>query len=543
MTRFADIEDRRYGSGLAGISNDWSNDQAKFPASFPITRWTSQWEKYQDYWRYFTGEVWEETIPGQKSENGGPVFRYPLKINYIKTICLKHNQALWGETDGVKGPLVRMQVSPRSNPDGTPPPDDAKKRALELEDFFNLVLEENNTRVLFREAGLVSQFLGGSVINIRWEPDDIDLETGIRLECTLPDFFLPVWDTSNNKLIEIFKVWRMPAREAELTLGVAGGSNYVIYVEHWTENQVTITVDGKPLEYTFNNGEQVIYNGLQNVFGFVPAVYIPRMRCGSGYGMSLVEDLAELSKELNARMADMGDIINGAARQDIYMKNITSVKRRDIPGGNRQAIELVGNSTITGMEPKVETISPPSLPGGLIDFPKLLREQLMLDAAVPPVAEGVDEGSQRSGLTLAFRMWAMTSTVEAQRDHWTTGLIRLSKMMARIAILKGIGGITEEHLKGVEISCQWPSIMPRDREAFVNEVMLSLNSGILSPLSALEKLGSVADAAEEYKRVQDHIEWMKKTEAKYAGGASAPDKKATNNIQLNEPVVVPGTKD
>lgn len=547
MTYLQDIVDRRYGAGLAGVTESWaqSEDAKKFPAEFPIARWVTQYMKYQEYWRHFTGEVWEEIIEGQKDANGDPVFRYPLKINYIKTIAIKHNQALWGETDSVKGPLVHIRVEPEASADGTPPDDAAKTRAQELENYINKVLEENNARILFREAGLISQFLGGIAFQLSWREDDPDLNSHTRLEYVLPDFIMPVWDTGNpTRLLEVFKVWRMPAREAELMFGLeitknsTGQANYVIYVEHWTEKKVTITIDGKPIEYDDQKWEN-----LNNQFGFTPFVYIPRQRAGSFYGLSVVDDLVELSKELNSRFADMGDIVNEAAHRDIYGKNITQLKRRDFPGTNRQMIELVGNSTITGLEPKVETLDPPELPEALIKLPTLLREQLMMDAFIPPVANGEDEGSQRSGLTLAFRMWSLTSTAETQRDYWTAGLIRLAKMIVKIAITNKVKGITPEHLEGVVFTCQWPSIMPRDREAYVNEVMLALGAGILSPITALEKLDMVADPIEEYKRLQEHREWEMQTEAKYAAKTTGDGQPKGNNTKLNEPLVVPGTKD
>lgn len=502
-----DIEDRRVGTGLVPF------DKEEFPGNFPIARWNYQQERYLRFWRHFTGEVWDEAVADKKDENGDPVLRYPLQINYARTLCMKHNYVLWGEVPDTPRPLAAVRVTPRRRAGQKLIDETTIHLADELEDFINRVWLDNSGRTLQQEGGLLQQFLGGIVYRVGWAPDDEDLEYNIRLEYVIPDFFLPVWDSGKpDYLLEAWVVWRMPTREAQLRFGYTAqsGERDPLYIEHWTKESVTITIGGKPVRYTVRakeNEEEFYYDDLPNPFGFVPFVYIPRERAGSFYGLSLLEGIDGITKEMNARLADLGDILRESAHRNLYVRNMTQTAKTTDMGGTRPAINI-GVTPPGGHEPDVFAIDPVTIDNSITDYPQMLHDQLRRDTFIPPVADGEDEGSQRSGQTLYLRMWSIISKTRACRTHWTTGLIILAKMIARIAVIKGVGGITAEHLKDVDIQIDWAAMIPRDREQELNEISIAYNAKMLSPESGIRILNQVDDAQEEYRRVQEHWAWI-----------------------------------
>lgn len=525
-----DLQDRRYGTGGFAI------DDKYLPSSFPSARWAYQSQKYLDYWNFFTGEVWNEVIPNKLDANRQPVLRYPLQINYIATAAKKHNYVLWGEVPEGPETLCPVRIVPRTSDKSVPPTEENKTHALELEQFINQVWSDNNGNVLKHEGGLISQFLGGMVYKVSYSPDALDLEHEIKIEYVLPDFFLPVWETSNpDNLLEAFVVWRMPAREAALRFGVqvSSESGSPLYIEHWTKDEINITLNGKPITYQFDNGESITYDHAENPYGFVPFVYIPNQRAGSYYGMSIVDDLKELSREMNARLADFGDAIREGAHRDIYLINTNQIKVREIPGAIRDVIDLGGTNPVNGESPDIKTVEPPKISDNLFQYPEMLRMQFGHDSGVPPVAEGDNQASQRSALTLAFLMWPLTSVTRSKRVYWENGLVRFAKMIARVAMIKGIGGITEAHLKNMNWSIDWPVMIPRDREQLVNEVILATQANLISPQTAIERLGFASDPNEEYERIQEHMEWVSQLQAAQDAGinGSADEPQAETGLE------------
>lgn len=518
MPLYSDILDRRIGlnpSTALGYTQD------DFPVDFPYARWTAQQVKYNDYWLWFTGTVWEEPIKGAFDKANNPVLKFPLQVNLMKTAAMKHASVLLGEAADGPNPLIPIRVDPKRQVDQDAPDPGLKRQAKELEYFLNDVWMENNGRVLQSEGALIQQFLGGVVYKASWQPFNIDLENGIKVEMILPDFFMPIWDSTNpDDLLETFLVWRISSREAAIRYGYtangAGPSpDFVLYVEHWTKDTISITLGGRPIEYVvkFQNetGEPTqaakVFDNEANPFGFIPMVYIPRERAGGYYGLSIIDDLKGLAKEINARMADIGDSVADASHRQLFVRNIAgSIRTRDI-GENRNALDL-GQQAPGADKPDMVAIEPPKLSDGLVNYPEILRKQFLRDAFLSSVAEGEDEGSQRSALTLAFRMWPLTSKAHITRSYWETALIRLNKMIARMAIFHRVGGITEAHLKGVAFHIDWPPMIPRDREQLVNEVTLLLNSNALSPYSALNVLQMVPDPSEEIDRVKEWLDYQ-----------------------------------
>lgn len=509
----ADVANRRSSISPYQIQRNYA--QSDFPPMFPYDVWMWQHALYERRWNYYSGANWNETVPGMTDAEGKPVLKWPLSTNFLKTLCMKRNYTLWGETpDSAELPVTMKavpRVSGKDELDTT-----AQQRCGELSMFVNKVFAENNCRTLLMEGGLVQQFLGGVVFRVGWNPSERDIDDqpigdGIFIEMILPDFFLPIWDTRNpNRLLECWFIQRVPNREATLRFGhqseQSGKMNNPIYIEHWTRESVTITLDDKPIMISTGT-ESITYKDAPNPFGFVPFVYIPTERDGGYYGASAIDGLERLAEEVNSRLADIGDVIQEGAHREIFIRNVNNPVSRDI-GGTRPAIDLGLSAGPSKADPDAFSIDPPTLPDALVSFPKELRNLLGIDAFIPAVAEGTDEGSQRSALTLAFRMWPLTTKMRAIRASWQEALSRLSKMIAEIAIQKGVGGISREHTKNIIWEVDWSPMIPRDRETEVNEAILSVQAGIMHPTTAIERLHISDNPLKEYKMILEHQKAM-----------------------------------
>jgi hypothetical protein len=150
------------------------------------------------------------------------------------------------------------------------------------------------------------------------------------------------------------------------------------------------------------------------------------------------------------------------------------------------------------------------------NFNAAVLAQLRRDCFVPPVADGEDEGSQRSALTLAFRMWPLTSHVRAERNYWSEGLNLVNEMILMILDAKNpmrvstdgvdtsLLKINQTHLGHLKRQ-EWAPMIPRDREALVNELILRSGANHISLESALGSYGDIDDIQEEIKRI---VAWM-----------------------------------
>lgn len=529
---FTSIEQRRLGATSSAVIA--SQLDPGLPQNFPVTAWNAQQSRYYTYWDLYTGMIWTTPDPKRVDSQGNPALRFPLQINYAKTICNIHNAVLWGEVRDNSLPLAPHRVKPRRKAGQKKPPKSAYTSAEDMEIFLNEVWMQNDGRSLQQEGGAIQQFLGGIVYRVSWQPDDPELRHQIRIEMVIPDFFMPVWNTARpNELLECYVVYRLPAREAFIKYGYqSDGAVGPLYVEHWTKDSVSITLDGEPVSVKFD-GERITYKNYPNPFGVVPFVYIPREKSGDFYGMSVLEDLTGLMMELNSRLADLGDILRDYAKTEVYVRNLSGPTKTQDIGTSRPAVNLGQTVPGSNHEPDAFRIDPPNMPLGLFNFPGFLNNQLMRDSSIPAVAFGEDEGSQRSALTLAFRMFPLINRVRGVRTHWTTAMNRIAFIIHKIASTKGINGITQAHWDENDFSVNWSPMLLRDSEIDLNTAVLSAQSQFMSPQTAMEFLNITEDPEREYESVMEHLkrlaEQQAQTQVQIAG--KQPGEPATSKTQ------------
>lgn len=499
-------------------------DQGLIPAGFPTNLWILQSFRYKENWAWYRGDHLEELYGYDK--DGRPVYRYPLKMNPIRNFARKHASLVLGDiSDGGTIP-VRSMVKPKLAWWGEEPPDNTKGIAKKTQFFLQEVWANSNPRSMLYENALVSQILGGHVFRVNYVPWRSDLSIPITVRGVLPDFFLPLWSSDNPwDLLEAYIVYRIPRATAEREWpGMKMESyspTYVTYVEHWDKEKYSITIDGKPLETRYTNAKtgssiRVKYKDEENPFGFVPMVYIPRLREGSNYGSPLVPDIKGLQVEFNSRMADVGDAVRKAIHRRRIGRNISrEPESRDLDknsGSGEKYLDIGATNPAYEDKPELWAEDPPDWHNEVIAYNEFLWDQLNREGNLGPTAFGEDEGSQRSALTLAFRMWPATIIGKSQRMFWTDGLNAVDRLILRMANVHNVKvngfSIPDDVLMQYDIEKDWDPMIPRDREAEVSEIIarLSGDTPSISLETALEKFGDIPDVKEEVAKIQEMLD-------------------------------------
>lgn len=503
------------------------------PNFYPNLLWTRQVDRYWEFWYYYDGEVLDEEVEGAPTDTGKAALKYPLRINMIRTAVQKHAFALLGEYDQTG--ILEFRAKP-----GDLGSEDPLVR--ELESFLEDVWDENSQLSTLPEQARIAHICGGAVFKIA---SDDTKPSGIRLEVILPDYFFPVWDgTDYHNLLSAIVSYLIPTQEAVLKFGfvpdAASSADHVLYQERWTQDSYEITIDGKPIK---NPRTDLPYGG-KNPFidpdtgrGIVPFVYLPVGRCGEFYGTSIIPLLKGIQDEFNLRMADVGDAINEGVHPLRYACNLS--KKKETIKLSRYTIVNLGTSLPGHDAPEVDYVKHPGLPVGTDKWLDLLKGEFREHAHTPPVAYGIDEGSQRSALTLAFRMWPTTSHTRDTRAFWSEALIMLCRKAVIIHMRKAKSPRVEAKHLGLRVMVIWPPIIPRDREQLVSEQLLLVQGALRSPQTALQRLGDVTDIDGEIEKIKEWRTWLAELAAitGAAAGGQEAEELATGGVEteIDEP--------
>jgi hypothetical protein len=489
------------------------------PDRFHKTLWSQQAQVYTDMWNYFDRTVFEETF-SNRSDN----LKYPLGINIFEMACVNHRSCLFGEFDS---DVLRYRVRGK------------QKDKEEVETALHRIWRASSANSLMLENGLLGMILGGAVFRVMWHP--VRRQVYVRL--VPADAFYPVWDPDDyHEILECFIVYQIDGTQAarRFNVSVEQGESMHTVKEHWTPDFYNVTVDDA--EAFWDKGHRFPMSGpnpyrdpLSNR-GIIPIEYIPRDRAGGFYGIPLGKNLTGMQNAVNLKQADISDAVMQATHKHLFLrgrpggdKGLTSLKRGKI---NNLGMGAPGQD-----QPDVFSVSAGEIPPGTIEFNQDLLNLARLSAYVPAVAHGEDEGSQRSALTLAFRMWPLASVVRASRAFWSDGLASLNRKILLVAAQKG-GYNIEPRQANYEVIPLWSPMLPRDREGLVNEVAVRAGGGLISKQRAVELLEEMEDSwvQEEIMRIWADLKQEAKIQAEAAPqqgfGQSGTAKKAPSKSQV-----------
>lgn len=494
---------------------------------FPYQAYMDQLDTYEEQERWYSGDALDD----QPTEKGEETDLYPLRINPLKSTVSKHAHTLFGEVEDDGRPLVYPKYIYNS--------DAQKELAKELEDFMMTLWFENNGREIQWVNGATSQVHGGCVFKASYVPWESWRTIPIRIDRVHPKHFLGFPDGSDAfRLKEAWFVKKMRGSEAK-DWGYRGGDPVVWYAEHWYRDRYEVLIDGMPAIYFDPVTKKTYPVGGVHPFGLIPMVYIPHERTtGNFLGENAMDNLYGLIKEMNLRYGDYGDAVNEDAHATIAVRNISgSINRRDL-GEGREVFDLGNRTALSGNEgdPDMFEVNQQRASTPMQSLVESIWSVYRRDSFIPAVADGEDEGSQRSGLTLAIRFWPLTSHISIERVFWTVGMDVFNNILLRMALSKSKNmkdfNLTEAHLR-LRSKQMWSPMLPRDREIEIQELVNRAAQQIAPIELLLEKAGDVEDIDEARQQILDWIEEienikaeaeMKVVEAqtKAMGGMNAP---------------------
>jgi hypothetical protein len=451
--------------------------------------WWSQMQKYQDYFNYWSGRIFNRRA---SDEHDAPPL-YPLRVNIARLMCLTQAGTLFGQWEDE---IIGFMCKPLRDKGEA-----ARRRAENAEMIVRDTWDYSRLQTKLYETGLSTQVYGGCYLRVAF---DMNAPHWVRVDKLMPYQVFPRYHPiDTDRLLEAYIVVPGTKEEIELAYGVkVETSSDVLYVEHWTEKEYAVYVAGQRLTN---------YGGA-NPWGRVPIEYIPRIRLEDFYGLSLIEDLRGMQDELNLRLADMGDRVANNAHPIRWVVNYRGDPEKDFKMG-ADALWNLGSAVPGADKPEVGVLEPKSEPSSSFEFIKYVNDLARSAAFTSPVAFGEDEGSQRSGATLELRLWPMLQNCKVTRGYMVVGLSKVHDMILKRAA-KDRGGVYEG-VVGHRVVPSFAPLVPRDLRLFIEEFNARAAQDMISPEEALAGFGvRHGTMEEEIERIK---QWLRE---KRPGGDS-----------------------
>jgi hypothetical protein len=473
------------------ISNLFNPFSLKDIKGFPYLRWIAQAQFYEVLHKWYSGEMLNEQLID--SATGIAVDKYPIKINPLRGTSRKHVSALFGSNiDSIAFGGIPVTINATLK-------EAESERKQRLDEAIQEVFNASGGGASFIQNGMMSQKYGGCVFHLSFNPEN----NVIQISVPSPREFIGIpYGTDYWRLREAWIVREISIEDAK-AYGVNNPkeTQQYYYIEHWTEETYEIMVNGDPIKVAGFEAKGA------NPYGVVPMVYIPHMREEGFLGLPiLTETIRGLILEMNLRWADVGDAVNDDTHGYVAVRNIRGSLKVTGVGDGKKIIDL-GSMTGMGGEqnPDMFSVKTSSVAQPMLQYVRDLESLYRREAAHPAVADGEDEGSQRSSLTLTTRMFPLVSEAEMERVFWSIGLGKLVKIMLKIMRVKSLFSITEEDEK-VNFLIKWNTMLPRDRDAIVNEAAIRSKNKLGSQKHLIGLFNDVDSIDDELAEIEKEAE-------------------------------------
>ena len=408
------------------------------------------------YDRYFSGHVFDDRVPSEAPHEDAPLL-YPVGLNLVKKLTTTAADWLFGEWEDE---IVRFARKDDIL-------DEPSTQACQL---LSKILTASKAPTALWEIALDGNVYGGGAMKI-----EVDLPSPGHVKwkrIPLQSFF-PIWNPDDvDDLLEVFVVVEMTQEQAKEAYGLQINDQMIIQrVEHWTKSNYENFIDQKRID---------AYSGV-NPWGFVPFVYIPRLRSNVWWGDAMTEDVIPMQDELNMKVADLGEGISYNSQPTRWGYNLPKGFNQDNFPLEPNAMWDLGRSIGTTPPPTVGIMQTPDpAPQGVFSYLKFLNDWASTASFAPPIVFGEDTGGgQRSGDTLEIRMLPMIKAVRRQRAYMSEGLMKAAKMTGKILEQKHPADIPLKAIQRMidgSIMPVYADPLPRDHQSIVDEVVKLLST-------------------------------------------------------------------
>jgi hypothetical protein len=381
--------------------------------------------------------------------------------------------------------------------------------------------------------------LGGAYFKLRLAPR---APLGVELESLFPFHVYPVWSpTRYDQLLRVYIRFSLATAVARQVYGyqpVGAAPDYVEYLETWTPEEYLVQI-GKEGSWQVATDSQTgaAMRGanpyIHPLTGeqLIPIVYIPRLRAGNFYGDPLPDDLRGLQNELNARLADYGDAVTMQSHAQPWGHDIS--RKRARPDGT---IELTpgrvfdaGDTPPGGQTPGLNVLNYGNLTQGVAELNEKLEALLYDQAGIPPVMRGIDEGSQRSSLTLSMRALPTLSLIDDYRAAWRHGLRYLSNLFLILSCVQDLNDISEVHLDH-QIQIRFAPILPKDIDQINQTISIQRGARVMSTRRALTLSPDVENLETELEELK--LETVKTAQDRKVAQAALSETSAAEETEM-----------
>lgn len=518
---------------LADVLPTNQNDRIYVEGEWPALRARYQKQKY-----WYDGKEWRKPTVGKRDAEGDAGLLFPLQLNPIAKVCRIHRAVMLGMQPEVidKSPVTTLVN--RGMLDS-----EQRENATKLDRMIARVWYDSNGPAIQQEACLLMQFYGGHVYHVTWEPWNTNLRwrMGIRSYAT-PEVFFPIqYDPTTYELLDAYVGYMIDSDFAKTyyKVSVPDGTKKVLYLEHWTREEYKITINGVVPSTKNGDGEKHEYQG-ENEWGVVPIVYNPHERDGRLWGRSLVDDdspLIGLSKEMNARMADKGDVMQESV-PIIWTRNARSANWTAIPvrvNGKvvLNILDLGSSAPITpNQQPELQVANPQGLPTSVANYPDEIRDEIRSQSDVASVAYGDDDvsGGRITGPVTAYRMWPTMQHTMTERTFAHETFTRIAKILVTIALQRkkadqytpwqAQAPDIEDWARDMSFCTQWQPMIPIEKSQQIETLNARLKEGGVSLITYLRQL-NVQDPESEAEEIWADRERIAKIEAEAKAEAMA----------------------
>jgi len=146
--------------------------------------------------------------------------------------------------------------------------------------------------------------------------------------------------------------------DTALEHGVVTTADEVYYIETWTPDHYRIQINDQILGVLDEETQTTVLYDQPNPFGFVPMVYIPHQRDFGIWGTSVITNAAKgLVREINARLADIGDATNEETHGVVAIRNVRQSPTIITLQGGLPVINLGSGQSLGGKEVEPDMFS------------------------------------------------------------------------------------------------------------------------------------------------------------------------------------------